>query len=576
MKNIILTIGFVIISYLSQAQKEQRFPVNQSVRLSTVLANGQEMKFPKFDIKLVTDSLLGNALDALESTYIDVVINNSGEAPGKNLKLMVDVNNDIEGLTIDYPTNEFTIATNDRIIKRINISGEINLQDQQEVLLMIKLIDPNKMAPQVPVISLKTASFKPPQLALTEYKFTVDNEDKKFNIMSSPILEARIENIGEGDAENIELNIQYQSSILPLDKEKYLKKIISIPAGGYKDIRIMFFIQNDFNQDSILVTLRASEKFAKYGFDTQVGVPMNGRSSGTNTLALRGNEKEQEVIYKTKLVSDVDINIPITSKKRPNALAVVIGNRNYTKTSNVDFAINDSRMIKEYLITSMGFDEGNIIYKEDADQSDFFRIFGKKDDFKGDLYYRSRDNIEEIFIYYAGHGAPNIKEDSKEKTGYFVPVNCDPNYVNLNGYSSDVFYNNIDKIGIEMVTVVLDACFSGTSGSGDYIIKNISAIGIKPKGITNIKNGVLMASSKASEVSSWYVEQSHGLFTYFFLKSIHNLESDSNGDGIITYKESIAYIGDNVSKKANVINKIDQTPVFKVGISSDKILFQKE
>ena len=68
MKNIILTIGFVIISYLSQAQKEQRFPVNQSVRLSTVLANGQEMKFPKFDIKLVTDSLLGNALDALEST----------------------------------------------------------------------------------------------------------------------------------------------------------------------------------------------------------------------------------------------------------------------------------------------------------------------------------------------------------------------------------------------------------------------------------------------------------------------------------------------------------------------------
>ena len=366
MKNIILTIGFVIISYLSQAQKEQRFPVNQSVRLSTVLANGQEMKFPKFDIKLVTDSLLGNALDALESTYIDVVINNSGEAPGKNLKLMVDVNNDIEGLTIDYPTNEFTIATNDRIIKRINISGEINLQDQQEVLLMIKLIDPNKMAPQVPAISLKTASFKPPQLALTEYKFTVDNEDKKFNIMSSPILKARIENIGEGDAENIELNIQYQSSILPLDKEKYLRKIISIPAGGYKDIRIMFFIQNDFNQDSILVTLRASEKFAKYGFDTQVGVPMNGRSSPTNTLALRGNEKEQEVIYKTKLVSDVDINIPITSIKRPNALAVVIGNRDYEyyngTSSNVDFAINDSRSIKNYLITAMGFNEENIIY----------------------------------------------------------------------------------------------------------------------------------------------------------------------------------------------------------------------
>lgn len=270
---------------------------------------------------------------------------------------------------------------------------------------------------------------------------------------------------------------------------------------------------------------------------------------------------------KTYQPSDVDRNLPTTHVQNPNAIAVVIGNTHYKKAKNVDYAIHDAQSIKAYLEQVMGFKPGNIFYLEDATKGEFELYFGIKGNPRGKLYNAIKPGKSDVFVFYSGHGAPSIKN----KHPYFVPVECDPQYVELGGYSAHVFYENLAKIKARSIAVVLDACFSGST-----IFENISLIDIKPKGIGDLKNGVVLSSSSGSEVSCWYNEKQHGLFTYFFLKAIHSQNGDANKDGQLTYKEIYRFIAHNsegIPYFARRIHGVEQHPTIK-GKNTTQVLIK--
>lgn len=84
-------------------------------------------------------------------------------------------------------------------------------------------------------------------------------------------------------------------------------------------------------------------------------------------------EKNQIEIEKNYSPSDIDINIPSSKNKDENKYALIIGNEDYSSyqaglnsESNVDFAVNDARIIKEYAKSTFGIPEDNIIYLENA------------------------------------------------------------------------------------------------------------------------------------------------------------------------------------------------------------------
>lgn len=176
--------------------------------------------------------------------------------------------------------------------------------------------------------------------------------------------------------------------------------------------------------------------------------------------------------------SDVDIDIPNTKTKNPDAIAVIIGNRDYTDKDipSVDFAINDAEVLKKYLINVLGYKEGNIIFETNASKGRFENIFGTKEDFKGRLYEYLKKGRSDIFVYYAGHGAP----DPDTKQGYFIPSDVDSKKIK-NGYPLRLLYENVTKIAKEMNTpniyIVIDSCFSGATEKGS-LLKNVSPIGI--------------------------------------------------------------------------------------------------
>jgi len=276
-----------------------------------------------------------------------------------------------------------------------------------------------------------------------------------------------------------------------------------------------------------------------------------------NTTYTIGNTPKNDQLIKesplnvTAMRSDINVDIvPKTDMNNPNSYALVIGNMNYESVPNVDYGIRDAEIVREYLVKSFGLKEQNIIYLEDATLSNIKTSIKK-------LQNWSSGDVDDIYFYYSGHGAPNVDQ----KDAYLVPVDCDPNYVTTGGFPLAEIYESLSTIDAKNTTVIIDACFSGNSAAGQ-IINNASPIYIevdKPKffgkGIT------ILTSASGSQISSWYPEMGHSLFTYYYLLGLQG-KADDNNDRIITIAEINQFVESNVPGVARRLYNREQTPTF--------------
>ncbi len=205
--------------------------------------------------------------------------------------------------------------------------------------------------------------------------------------------------------------------------------------------------------------------------------------------------------------------------------------------------MNDAIVIKKYLVKSMGFVDKNIIYLKNPTSGELTRVFGTEKDYKGQLYNWVKKGKSDVFVYYAGHGAPDI--DTGEP--YIVPADVHPDYVKQSGYPLRMLYQNLNKMEAKSITVVLDACFSGSSEKGMLIAK-ASPLGLSMAMEAPQKINLLCAANKG-EIASWYPEKKHSLFTYFFLKALQGC-ADKNKDEIITLDEVEEYTVEKVADLA--------------------------
>lgn len=302
---------------------------------------------------------------------------------------------------------------------------------------------------------------------------------------------------------------------------------------------------------------KALKKFRYYRYSyVNTGRPAVSPPPNSTPVAVNPSN-EDEVNADALPPSDIQLNIPRTQQVNEDAIAVIIGNKSYLDKDipDVDYALRDARTMKDYLIQTFGFREGNILYFENATQANFNAIFGTATTAKGLLYNYVKPNESDVFVYYTGHGMPDLET----KTGFFVPTDCQANLVALNGYALNTFYKNISQVPYKSLTVVIDACFSGASEKG-MLIKQASPIFIKSKSqvLYDEKSAVFLSSTN-DQVASWYAEKGHSLFTYYFLKAIQG-EGNSNRDRNLTIAELKEYIDKEVIYRARRLHNRTQTP----------------
>ena len=260
-------------------------------------------------------------------------------------------------------------------------------------------------------------------------------------------------------------------------------------------------------------------------------------------------------------IVDVEKKIP-KGKKNPNAYAVVFGIEQYKNVSSVTYARRDAYWMREYFAKTLGVPEENIYYKTDIDagKAEFDKVFSQG----GWLDKRIGDGRSDLYIYYAGHGAP----DFNSRTAFLIPYDGDPNYASQTGYSVDKMTANLSQLEARSVTVFLDACFSGANRENEILLAGARPVFLDVNTAV-AANVTLFSAASGNQISSSWAEKQHGIFSYWLMKGMQG-SADANRDKIITVEELGGFIRNNVSKTAGKLDR-EQTPVLQT-MDREKIL----
>jgi len=242
-----------------------------------------------------------------------------------------------------------------------------------------------------------------------------------------------------------------------------------------------------------------------------------------------------------------------------DAYAVVVGIEKYRQASIpvVDFAARDAKTMYDYLTGAMGYDPKNVLLmtNEQATKTDLEKNLGSW--LKNRVGAKSR-----VFVYYAGHGAPNPTTGE----GYLMPYEADASYLEDTAYPVAKLYASLGKLPTKSITVVLDACFSG-QGARSLIAKGARPL-VAVVQAKSASNSVVLSASAANQISSSDPERRHGLFSSRLFQALHGA-ADADGDGNVTTAEVYEFVLPAVERAARLQNQ-EQTPTLSPSLAAVK------
>jgi hypothetical protein len=555
------SIGSVEIRRRNITVMEGAVALKQPDSRVTTPAQTIQRTFPVLKIENVRlDEPSGNqALDADETGKITFQISNSGKGTATKVQVKLTTEQEINGLLYKQSQTIPNIAPNSSQTVEIPISTTEAVASAQ-FKLKVEVLEGGVGADAEPIIlAFETRELKPPQLKIASSAIDDDEQGESQGNANGKIepgeqieVDVVIQNAGVGDAENVLAQVSVPQDIVYASQSPRFD-LGRIEAGKWKKLHFSIWINKRYADEEIPLGIYIKEKRERFSLSKTLSLPLNKKIELPEIFAIAPQEETGVTIETApSLQVDVDVNIPQTSVSNPDAIAVVIGNRDYVypNVPKVLYAVRDATVMRDYLIKTFGFKEGNILFYENATQAQFNSLFGTEKDYKGRLFDLVKPEKSDVFIYYSGHGASDpephprpLSEDGEERQGYFVPVDCDPRRVKLNGYSLNLFYQNVSKIPANSFTIVIDACFSGISHGGS-LLGNISPIFTTIENpMMLLPNATVMTAARGDEVSGWYPEKRHGLFTYFFLKGISG-DADKDGNGELTAIELKNFLTD--------------------------------
>lgn len=556
MKKLYFSLILLIIFSCSSFGQKINKPTNISNKIFiSIKSESSQMPFketnkpPYLEISnaVFSDGIEGNRkIDAEETTEIRFELKNSGLGDGKGLILSAKETNGLIGLDFGRTKKIDDLKPDQSTQIVLSVKG---LKDLQEgtAAFEIKVIEPNGFGTDPIHIEVATQIFRSPELKIVDYQVSSQNSStlakrKPFD------LEVLVQNLGQGIASNVSLNILVPQNIYCLSGNE-LVSIGSLKPGEKKLINYSMVANNDYNKPEIQFELKFSEKYNRYFENKTISLTMNQQVSGEK-LIIAGIDDSKVQIEIASLSSDVDKNIPVTNQKYPNKLAMIIGNEDYSGNLNAEINVNyarrDAEVFRNYALNTLGVEQRNLYFFTDATSG----TLNREIDRIAALMKRMGPDTELIF-YYAGHGLP----DENTKTPYLIPV--DVNASNLtSAISLNSVYRKFAETGAKKITVFLDACFSG--GARSQSLLSARSVRIKPKEEDISGNMIVFAASSGEQSALPFHAQKHGLFTYFLLKKLKET------NGTVTYSDLAKYLKTNVGVEALRVNGKSQDPEIQV------------
>lgn len=229
--------------------------------------------------------------------------------------------------------------------------------------------------------------------------------------------------------------------------------------------------------------------------------------------------------------------------------AAVIGINHYEnkQIQPLKYARNDAMSFADYLRNNWGLDENHLfeLYDENATIKNIRSLLGTR------LRKNAGSPEDTVFIFFAGHGAPEEDAESLDNDGitkYIISHDADPGELYATAMPMDEIAKTFSRIRAERIIFIIDSCYSGGSG-GRTLLAQGGRTAIPSNAFLNRisqgKGRIIITSSNASEISQESDKLKHGYFTYYLLEGLKG-KADYDGDNAIDIDEIYRYLNKHV------------------------------
>ncbi|CAM8643673.1 MORN motif [Oxalobacteraceae bacterium] len=359
------------------------------------------------------------------------------------------------------------------------------------------------------------------KITYEQYKEKINKNIPKFDRDTFSLKNSKIFNL------NVEVSVVKNDGEF-LIKIENTENLVSLKING-EDI---------FLPDSKKLEIK---KFAKAGQKTSfllVAIDINGNSV-TKTVSVSRPLAESK-----PLVAALN---PAQVKKQPerDAVAIIIGIADYKNLPRADFANDDARVFYDYAIRALGVKPEYIrlLVDGDADQAEIYRAF------KTWLPSRVRSSTD-VYVYYSGHGLPTADGQGL----YVLPQRADRDFMDKTAITQAEINAALQAAKPKSVTIFLDACYSGQARTGETLLASARPVTLKSETAAFPDGFTVITASRGDQISSSSPELKHGIFSYYLMRGMEG-DADANRDGRITAGEMLAYLAENVSRQAGMMNR---------------------
>jgi hypothetical protein len=519
----------------------------------------------------------GNGIvEADEKAVLTIVISNKGAGRAQGLKVKTISNNNDPNFKIDseFSINEIRPGESDTVLVEM-YAGMNVLTREHHIDITITEYFGYDMDPAA--LILNTLEYQRPEIVFSGLDIYDRGEgtvaiDYDGQLQAGEMVRVKIviQNVGNNVAKNTVYQIESRDNNIYIDEGQ--GTIGDMKIGEIKEIWMTISPNKRVDyKGSLPIYITVKEDIGKGSLiGYQLPLALNQRPPATETLEVKADfEKIQQQVAVFEYKSDrytsniaarsVDA-IPLTKSKRPDAVAIVIGVEKYENMPPAPYAAKDAQVMTKYFKDVLGIDKVITYINKEVSGFIFMNIF---DPNLGQLQKIINKGQTEVYVYYSGHGIP----DKDGKDVYLFPYDGKIEMLEVMGYSLNKLYKNLDMLEAKSVTVILDACFSGSSrASNMYVAENVSqtkGTRIVPREVRpweSNSNFSVFTSSKDEQTSVGFDESGTGLFTYFLVIGLQG-EADLNDDKVIYASELRKYVSEKVSETSRKIRG-EQTPQF--------------
>lgn len=591
--NIKKSLGFFLCLFLSSSISFSQSSDSKVVKF--IFDESVDVFMPPelyVDIDFIDDNN-NKILEANESGTIQMIIKNRGGNADK-VKIDLSLDKDAQWMTFTTPFNNIITSILSDSEKKIDISFRANRYVPTDSIKMrMKISEPlgydikaemvlTTFELQKPLIKLQGVSIIDAGRGLRAMNGNPDGKLQRGEIVNAIVT---IQNVGQNIAENVSYSISSRDPNVKIYGEEGVLseikgKLNNMEVGEIAEIAVRISPNNNYNGNSKYLPLyiTVNESLGEMGLVSEnIPIPIDQAPEKVKSVKVEPNVEKLMAMKKTQIVSSSDrisskikirdISVaPLGEPLHKNAIAIVLGaEKNGYDIAPAPYAARDAEIMAKYFKNTLGIQDVRVYTNENLTKAKLSDIF----DANGELERAVSPGVTDVFVFYSGHGMPD--ESSEEGMDvYLLPYDGRKDMLKERCYSINKMYSCLNDLKAKSVTVILDACFSGSSRqSGNYagvsigntkgVSIEIEDLGVRPWE-TN-PNFRLITSSSGEQTSLGFDQSQSGLFTYYLAIGMQG-EADANNDGSITYEELFQYIKSNVSSTARQIRNGDQTPQF--------------